>query len=113
MRRGYFDDLPWETRQSAWNWLSKFLRRHPHRPNWLLPILVGQARRLALNPPTPAWGRSMLARRGGYAVQRRFRAEGRKIQAYATLCRVHKRAAIKKARQPGFVRHWIGNLEGV
>jgi len=32
---------------------------------------------LALDPPTSAWGRSMLAKRGGKAVQRRYRSEGR------------------------------------
>lgn len=31
----------------------------------------------------------------------------------ATLCRLRKRAAIKKARQPEFVRSWSGNLQGV
>jgi hypothetical protein len=44
-------------------------------PDWRMGILVGQARRLALNPPDSAWGRSMLAARGGPALQRRRREE--------------------------------------
>jgi hypothetical protein len=79
--RGYFQDLPWETRQRAYEWLNKFVTRRKVRlgfvPRWLFAIYVGQAKRLALNPPTATWGRSMLARRGGYAVQRQYQAEGR------------------------------------
>jgi hypothetical protein len=46
-------------------------------PQGSFAILVGQAKRLALNPPTSDWGRTMLAKRGGYAVQRCYRMEGR------------------------------------
>jgi len=78
---GYFEDLPWEVRQRAYLWLDKFVTRRRARfgsvPLWLFAIYVGQAKRLAVNPPTAAWGRSMLARRGGHAVQRRYQAEGR------------------------------------
>ena len=55
--------------------------------------------RLALNPPTSSWGRSMLAKRGGLAVQRRYRLEGRDATARATRCRVIKQSARKLARE--------------
>lgn len=115
--RGYFENLSWDVRQQAYAWLNKFVTRRKARfgdvPGWLFAIYVGQAKRLALNPPTAAWGRSMLARRGGYAAQRRFRMEGRDIQAHATRCRVTKQAAIKRMRQPGASRHSFGNLTGI
>jgi hypothetical protein len=41
--------------------------------NWRYAILVGQAKRLALNPPDSAWGHKMLAKRGGLAVQMQYR----------------------------------------
>src|SRR5215813_9011593 len=76
--RGYFADLPWDARQRAQRWLWLFRERWGNDlPQWRFAILVGQAKRLALNPPTSAWGRSMHAKRGGKAVQRRYRAEGR------------------------------------
>jgi hypothetical protein len=79
--RGYFQDLSWDVRQRAYAWLNKFVTRRRARfgyvPRWLFAIYVGLAKRLALNPPTSAWGHKMLAKRGGYAVQRRYRAEGR------------------------------------
>jgi hypothetical protein len=76
---GYFQDLPWGVRQRAYAWLSRFLKRHPYCPRWRFAILVGQAKRLALmsEEERSAWGRSMLAKRGGYAVQRRYWHEGR------------------------------------
>jgi len=76
---GYFQDLPWKVRQRAYAWLSRFLKRHPYCPRWRFAILVGQAKRLALmsDDELSAWGRSMQAKHGGYAVQRRYRQEGR------------------------------------
>jgi hypothetical protein len=77
-RDGYFADLPFDLRHSAYMWLHKFCERWGNDlPRWRFAILVGQARRLALNPPTSAWGRSMLAKRGGYAVQQKYRDAGR------------------------------------
>jgi hypothetical protein len=80
-RRGegvYFEDLPWETQRAAEYWLARFCERWGQDlPHWRLAILVGQAKRLALNPPDSAWGRRMLAKRGGYAVQRLYRQHGR------------------------------------
>jgi hypothetical protein len=75
-----FDDLPPDVRHRAEGLLAAFCRRHRHRlasARWLYPVLVGQARRLAVNPPTSEWGRSMLSKRGGYAVQESYRRQGR------------------------------------
>lgn len=67
---GYFNDLPPQAGMAAWRLLGKFYERcGRNMPRWRFAILVGQAKRLALNPPNTAWGHSMLARRGGYAVQ--------------------------------------------
>jgi hypothetical protein len=59
-------------------------------PPWRFAILVGQAKRLALNPPTSAWGRSMLAKRGGLAVQRKYLIDGRHPTKRATQVRLAK-----------------------
>ena len=77
-------------------------------PGWLFAIYCGQAKRLALNPPTSSWGRSMLAKLGGLAVQRRYRLEGRDATAYATRCRVIKQNARKRAREEAELRDSIG-----
>lgn len=69
--KGYFEDLPWEVRNRAHQWLFRLCPKWGRDlPAWRFAILVGQAKRLAPNPPTSAWGRSMLAKRGGLAVQR-------------------------------------------
>lgn len=76
--KGYFQDLPWEVRNRAYQWLFRLCSKWGRDlPAWRFAILVGQAKRLALNPPTSAWGRSMLAKRGGNAVQRKYLLEGR------------------------------------
>ena len=72
-----FEGLSPQQEQEASRLLAKFLGRHPDAPPWLYPILVGQARRLALNPPDSSWGCSMRAKKGGYATQRRYLMEGR------------------------------------
>jgi hypothetical protein len=46
-------------------------------PSWRKAILAGRARRLATCPPDSKWGRTMRAKRGGYAVQEKYRREGR------------------------------------
>jgi hypothetical protein len=51
---------------------------------------VGQAKRLALNPPDPDWGRGMLATRGGLAVQEKYKREGVSPTAKATAARRSK-----------------------
>ena len=80
-RKGYFDGLSPVAQHRAREWLSRFVQRRQASgqklPQWKYAILVGQAKRLALNPPTSEWGRSMHAKKGGYAVQREYRMEGR------------------------------------
>ena len=74
---GSFADLTREQKQAAEMWLWRFRQRWGRDlPQWRNAILVGQARRLALNPPTSDWGRRMRAIRGGLAVQRLYRREG-------------------------------------
>jgi len=78
--RGYFENLPWNVRQRAYGWLHYLMEKGRSErgsvPPWLFALYVGQSKRLALNPPSSAWGRSMRAKKGGYAVQRRYRMEG-------------------------------------
>ena len=111
-RLSYFQNLPWDARQRAYQWLDRFIKRWEARegtiPAWRFAILVGQAKRLALNPPTPAWGRSMHAKRGGLAVQRRYRLEGRDATARATRCRVLKQNAKKRADEEAKLRGSMG-----
>jgi hypothetical protein len=110
---GCFRSLDGPTRQRAYHWLGVFLKRWGRDlPRWRFAILVGQARRLALRPPTSAWGRSMLARRGGRAVQRRYRHEGRHPTASATRAHVaNARVRRAGAGQPERLRHGftVGN----
>ncbi len=90
--KGYFQDLDWSVRQRAYHWLGVFTKRWGRNlPQWRFAILVGQAKRLAINPPTSAWGRSMLAKRGGKAAQRMYRHEGRNPTELAT--QVHRNNA--------------------
>jgi hypothetical protein len=89
--KGYFQDLPKETRFMAYWWLKRFLDRWERdMPPWRFAILVEQAKCLALNPPTSAWGRSMLAKRGGLAVQRKYQRDGRNPTQRATQVRLAK-----------------------
>lgn len=78
--QGYFRDLPWEVRNRAYQWLHKFCTRWgSDLPAWRFAILVGQAKRLALNPPTSRWGRSMHAKRGGLATRKRYKGKPKKL----------------------------------
>jgi hypothetical protein len=82
-------------------WLWRFCQKWGRDlPPWHFAILVGQAKRLALNPPTGAWGRSMLAKRGGKAVQRQYLYEGRNPTLAATQAR-QARAEAKRRRKLG------------
>lgn len=75
---GAFAALTWRQQRTAEQYLWKFCQRWGNDlPSWRRAILVGQAKRLAVNPPDSAWGRRMLAKRGGLAAQRRRRWEGR------------------------------------
>ena len=97
---GYFQDLDWPTRQRAFYWLL-CKRWGRNLPPWRFAILVGRAKWLALNPPTSAWGRSMLAKRGGKAVQWKYRHEGSQpteiaTQVHRANARTRKEAAERK-----------------
>ena len=99
-RKGqYFSDLPLHVRQRAETLLRGWRiqwGRH-NMPNWRLALLVGQARRLAKIPPGSSWGRRMAAAKGGYAVQRRYRLEGRNPTEAATAARQAASAPRKQA----------------
>lgn len=97
---GYFQDLSWEAQRRARNWLWLWCRKWGRNlPQWRFAILVGQAKRLALNPPTSAWGRSMQAKKGGYAAQRRYRMEGRNPAEVATWVHRAKARMRKEAEE--------------
>jgi hypothetical protein len=85
---GYFQDLDGPDRRSAYYWLHRFCERARRVrggvPGWLFAIYVGQAKRLALNPPSYEWSRWMNAKKGGYAVQMMYRHEGRNPTEVAT-----------------------------
>jgi len=71
---------------------------------WLFAIYVGQAKRLAVNPPGHEWSRRVNATKGGYAVQRKYRAEGRHPTEKAT----HARLADLKVRKEAERRKRLG-----
>jgi hypothetical protein len=87
-RGKYFEGLTPAQHADALQWLRRFIERRRARglplPPWLRAIYYEQAKRLALNPPSSEWGRQMRAKKGGYAVQRKYRLEGRKPMAGAT-----------------------------
>ena len=96
--KGYFEYLPWEVSNRAHQWLFRLCSKWGRDlPAWRFAIVVGQAKRLALDPPTSAWGRSMLAKRGGLAVQRKYRLEGRPSTQRATEVRLAKQCRGKAA----------------
>jgi hypothetical protein len=103
---GYFNDLPPQARMRAWQLLGKFEAKwRGNLPQWRKAILISQAKRLALNPPTSEWGRSMRAKKGGYAVQRKYLTEGRTGKLHpanhATRVRVLKQQRKKRASHMG------------
>lgn len=96
VKGGLFSDLPQHVRERASLLLAGFRERwRGNLPQWRLAILVGQAKRLALHPPTSEWGRSMLSKRGGHAVQRKYRLEGRRPTEEATRIRLLRQKARK------------------
>jgi len=98
--KGYFQDLPLELRNRAHQWLFRLCSKWGRDlPAWRFAILVGQAKRLALNPPTSTWGRSMHAKRGGLAVQRKYLLEGRNPTEKATQVRMAKQRRKKAGDQ--------------
>jgi hypothetical protein len=109
---GYFQDLAPTLRATAYRWLDRFCTRRRARglsvDPWLLAIYCGQARRLTLNPPTSGWGRSMLAKRGGIALQRKLRIEGKHPTESATRCRLRKLETKKRAKAEAKMRADLG-----
>lgn len=104
-----FDDLPPSIRVQAQRIFSRLCSRwRGDLPSWRMALLVGRARWLAMHPPDSAWGRRMLAKRGGKARQRQAGLEvygnGLTLQQWATLCRVAQHRAVLRAQQPGFRR---------
>lgn len=103
-RKSRFEGLSKELRLAAFDWLMRLVmkgtRERGNVPQWLYAIYVGQARRLAVHPPTSAWGRSMLAKRGGLAVQRRYRQEKEQPTAKATLARLAEQEIRGSAPEP-------------
>jgi hypothetical protein len=97
---GRFGDLPPLLRRKAEQWLwnlCKPWRERRSLTRWRYGILCGQARRLArtTSEERSKWGRSMQAKKGGYAVQRQYRNEGRNPTARAT----HMSKWIRKTRK--------------
>ena len=98
-RGKFFADLTSAQHADALQWLRRFIdgRRAQGLPlqPWLRAIYYGQAKRLALSPPSDEWGRSMRAKKGWYAVQRKYRLEGRNPTAQALAARAqHRQKAV-------------------
>jgi hypothetical protein len=88
---GPFASLTWQQQRTAEQLLWKFCHRWGNDlPPWKRAILVAQAKRLAPHPPDSAWGYRMLAKRGGLAVQEKYRREGRNPTAAAMAARKRK-----------------------
>ena len=97
---GPFASLTWQQQRTAEQWLWRFCQRWKGKlPQWRRAILIGVAKRLALNPPDSAWGRKMLAKRGGLAVQKRYRWEDVNPTAKATATRKRKLQTSPPERQ--------------
>jgi hypothetical protein len=121
---GYFEDLPWEAKRRAQMLLHRFCERwRGNLPQWRRAILIGQAKRLARMSAEEgsAWGRRMLAKRGGYAAQNRYRREGRVGKLHpahqAALVSATNRRLRKKVKEHGPLtaseRHGFGSLHGI
>lgn len=74
---GPFAALTWQQQRLAESYLYRFCQRWgSDLPPWRRAILIGVAKRLALHPPPPGWGRSMLAHRGGKATKQKAELAG-------------------------------------
>lgn len=75
--RGPFAGLTWPQQRTAEAYLYRFCQRWgSDLPPWRYAILCGVAKRLALHPPPPGWGRRMHKAQGGLATMRRAKAAG-------------------------------------
>jgi hypothetical protein len=98
--------------------IQRYERRHGHPASpQVYALMAGIAKRLVMAEAAgfdwSRWGHRMRAKKGGYAARRKFRAEGRNVGAYAARVSLQKQAAVKRARQPGFIRSWSANLDGI
>lgn len=99
-RKFLFDDLSPEVAHRAEGWFSEFYRCHRDElatKRWLYPVLIGQARRLAMTTPEERsqWARRMRAKLGGLRVQQLYREQGRTGAAHPA----HKAARVSAARR--------------
>lgn len=86
----------------CWRWLGKLTKPWGRdMPLWRQAILIGQAKRLTSMSADEhsAWGRSMLAKRGGYAVHRAYRLQGRNPTAAANESRRQRVQSQKQAEE--------------
>lgn len=81
---GAFASLTWQQQRVAEAWRWKFYQRWEGKLTpWRRAILTAVAKRLALDPPGPEWGRRMLAVQGGNAAYRRHCRVGVDVMAFA------------------------------
>jgi len=104
--------------KAAQDWYWRLCQRWGRDlPQWRRAILWGQAKRLAKTTAEQrsAWGRRSLAKRGGYAVQRFYRLEGRDPTGRARLVLKYVNARRMRQRkglpEPPRVGHT--NLDGI
>jgi hypothetical protein len=79
-RKNLFDDLPLERQQEAQRRLGRYYENHRgDSRRGLRPILIGLARRWAMTTPEERRkvGLTLRATMAGYAVQRKYREQGR------------------------------------
>lgn len=100
---GAFVSLTWQQQRIAEAWLWKFCQKwRGNLPPWRRNILIGVAKRLALYPLGPEWGRRSFAIKGGKAAQRRHRLAELDVMA---LARAAKDCNKPKTAQKTRVRH--------
>lgn len=103
-RERLFDDLPPQQEAAASLKLSELLKRRPWAA-WRYPVLIGRARVVVQKSPEEwrKWALQRQARRGGLAVQRIYREQGRdtitKAREISLLNRKHKREAAEEAER--------------
>jgi hypothetical protein len=91
---GPFANLTWEQQRVAEQWLWKFCKRwEGNLPNWRRAILIGVAKRLAVNPPVKNFARALNAHHGIGVFVRRIRCEGRPHPGIAAMNRKWARQA--------------------
>jgi hypothetical protein len=78
LKNGPFSELTWEQQRAAEQWLWKFCARwEGNLPNWRRAILIGVAKRLAVNPPVSNFARSLNGYVGAGVFAQVLQREGR------------------------------------